>query len=66
MRKIIVTKMQILKSVYENQNAITNEEQLYSFAGEDADILINLVNDLYRSTNCHIESFKDLKTVLID
>lgn len=56
----------ILKIIFENQDAIKEEEHLYSFVSKDDAIFSHIIKDLKHSTNCHIASFKDLKDALID
>lgn len=66
---LITTKIEkVLSRIKEEQESIKDYSSLYSiFSGdEELTLIANLVSSLTRATNCHIESFKDLKQVLLD
>lgn len=66
---LITTKIEkVLSRIKEEQESIKDYSSLYSiFSGdEELTLIANLVSSLTRATNCHIESFEDLKQVLLD
>lgn len=58
----------LLSRINKEQESIKDYSSLYSIfsTNEELSLIINLVSSLTRATNCHIESFDDLKSALLD